>query len=57
MALALREGIRNSEIKRTSLGNAPHSADQIKSIKIGGGLFRMKGQKQNKTSLEERKAG
>lgn len=34
---ALREGIRNSEIKCISLGNAPHSADQIKRIKVQGG--------------------
>lgn len=54
MALALREGIRNSEIKRTSLGNAPYSADQIKCIKVGGGVFRMKGH-ENKTKLVLRK--
>ena len=36
-ARALREGIRNSEIKCISLGNAPHSADQIKRIKVQGG--------------------
>lgn len=34
---ALSEGIRNSEIKCISLGNAPHSADQIKCIKVQGG--------------------
>jgi hypothetical protein len=45
---ALREGIRNSEIKCISPGNAPHSADQIKRIKVRGGggkLFRIKGEK------------
>lgn len=34
---ALSEGIRNSEIKCISLGNAPHGADQIKCIKVQGG--------------------
>lgn len=36
-ARAKREGIRNSEIKCISLGNASHSADQIKRIKVQGG--------------------
>lgn len=45
MALVLREGIRNSEIKRTSLGNVPHSADQIKCIKVGGGCLEWRDRK------------
>lgn len=34
---ALSEGIRNSEIKCVSLGNAPHSADQINALKFKAG--------------------
>lgn len=59
-AWALREGIRNSEIKCISLGNAPHSADQIKRIKVQGGgkkLFRTEGGKTSpkgrETEMEE----
>lgn len=52
---ALRKGIRNSEIKCISLGNAPHSADQIKRIKVQEGkmLFRTDG---GKTSPKGREA-
>lgn len=58
---ALSEGIRNSEIKCISLGNAPHSADQIKCIKVQGGesCLEPRGKKNNnnnKTSPKGRKA-
>lgn len=57
---ALSEGIRNSEIKCISLGNAPHSADQIKCIKVQGGESclepRGKKKKKKKTSPKGRKA-
>jgi len=58
---ALSEGIRNSEIKCISLGNAPHSADQIKCIKVQGGesCLEPRGKKKknnNKTSPKGRKA-
>lgn len=54
-AWPLREGIRNSEIKCISLGNASHSEDQIKCIKVQGGkkLFRTD---RGKTSPKGREA-
>lgn len=53
---ALSEGIRNSEIKCISLGNAPHSADQIKCIKVQGGesCLEPRGKKTKKTKLVQR---
>lgn len=56
---ALSEGIRNSEIKCISLGNAPHGADQIKCIKVQGGescLVPRGKKKKNTTSPKGRKA-
>ena len=53
---ALSEGIRNSEIKCISLGNAPHSADQIKCIKVQGGesCLEPRGKKKKKKKLVQR---
>lgn len=53
---ALSEGIRNSEIKCISLGNAPHGADQIKCIKVQGGESCLEPRGKKKTSPKGRKA-